>query len=1046
MAGNGGPGKKGPRGTLSRSDNIRKRASKKSGQGAEDASPSVSIASFFNKVPPSAVPCPLCGQTVSRFQINQHIDEVCPQNRGADDDVILVEPASGAGTSGGDWPSCSSPDSAKDFSAPETNTAPPEGCSLKRKLGVGEQSSPYFKRGNSWRGSDAEPTVGAVKNISLGSLASKLSRRRCAQGGKAGHKCAENCLTPGTGDSAGEHHLGDATPEVVSQKENSFPFPRSKGQHSPNGTLTSVTGTPGRAGDCDPEAVRVGSEDSTRVLTPWGDLDRNDLALPPGGGGERTKSPTDPVPNPGQRAACSATHGEAGSRGLSSGERVLSAPAKPTPFRRNQKSSFRRGDTKQYPTEDCPDFRNETAGGHTRPSERLTSRNTSVTVSGTLPDPSGSAADSGGHPYYLRNFLTVLRAVLEESDDVRLFDEHELLLAGQFYALSGGGQKLYVRLFQRKLSWIKTSKLKYVEIGDDLFPYIEELVGAGFLESDSDLRDLAEVLDLLSAPELKTLAQTFHLANPNAQKQQLLEGFFKLAKQRSIFSSKESGIGSVILKRAKDLAGKSIRLCKGPRDVFSRVLLLFTLTDPMEEEEAGSGGQKALSTLLLVNLGRTAFPAYTVKPEHLIFQDREDFLRYATAVHTSNDIAVAMANRDWEEAHRLYKAAEDTWRTLETHPSLRHHAALPEYLRCFTFGWVYTRILSRGVEILQRLRMYEDAVGQLEDLLAQDVYCTDSRGRWWDRLALNLHQHLKETEKVRSPSLSLDSQELSQPHLPHRVSVVGRGRETVSHCETLNEGRGINPISSSSSLAQVTIKGKLCPQTGMGKSVFITEDPGPEDGGEDNELSVVVCSVEELALAHYKQKGFDQGIHGEGSTFSTLYGLLMWDIVFMDGIPDVFRNPYQSCPLDLYTDSFYENRKEAIEARLQLLHAASPEALTEWIGEVWNAQKGKATALVSWERFSSLEQAQNLVCCFGGPFLSGVCRRLSRDLRHCRGGLPDLVVWRTEDRQFKLVEVKGPNDRLSPKQMLWLAELQRLGAAVEVCHVAAIGSKSERLS
>lgn len=43
---------------------------------------------------------------------------------------------------------------------------------------------------------------------------------------------------------------------------------------------------------------------------------------------------------------------------------------------------------------------------------------------------------------------------------------------------------------------------------------------------------------------------------------------------------------------------------------------------------------------------------------------------------------------------------------------------------------------------------------------------------------------------------------------------------------------------------------------------------------------------------------------------------------------------------------------------------------------------------------------------------------------------------------LQLVEVKGPNDRLSPKQMIWLDELQKLGADVEVCHVAAVGAKS----
>lgn len=33
-------------------------------------------------------------------------------------------------------------------------------------------------------------------------------------------------------------------------------------------------------------------------------------------------------------------------------------------------------------------------------------------------------------------------------------------------------------------------------------------------------------------------------------------------------------------------------------------------------------------------------------------------------------------------------------------------------------------------------------------MLSQFVYCPDSRGRWWDRLALNLHQHLKKPEQV----------------------------------------------------------------------------------------------------------------------------------------------------------------------------------------------------------------------------------------------------------------------------------------------------------
>ncbi|MEQ2177139.1 Fanconi-associated nuclease 1 [Goodea atripinnis] len=61
---------------------------------------------------------------------------------------------------------------------------------------------------------------------------------------------------------------------------------------------------------------------------------------------------------------------------------------------------------------------------------------------------------------------------------------------------------------------------------------------------------------------------------------------------------------------------------------------------------------------------------------------------------------------------------------------------------------------------------------------------------------------------------------------------------------------------------------------------------------------------------------------------------------------------------------------------------------------------------------------------------------MAKDYRHCRGGLPDLVVWNTSNNTYK-----GPNDRLSQKQQIWLDELQRLGAEVEVCHVTAIGAR-----
>lgn len=77
-----------------------------------------------------------------------------------------------------------------------------------------------------------------------------------------------------------------------------------------------------------------------------------------------------------------------------------------------------------------------------------------------------------------------------------------------------------------------------------------------------------------------------------------------------------------------------------------------------------------------------------------------------------------------------------------------HHDRAVGFLRHYSEGWLYTRMLSSYVEYLEKGRRYEAANSVLELLLSQCDYCTGSRGRWWERLALNLDQHLKQPNKV----------------------------------------------------------------------------------------------------------------------------------------------------------------------------------------------------------------------------------------------------------------------------------------------------------
>ncbi|XP_075391989.1 fanconi-associated nuclease 1 isoform X2 [Tenrec ecaudatus] len=950
-----------------------------------------SSSSYFNNEPPSELACPICSKMISRYYLTLHL-EMCTKK----DDVMQLDPVPV------DVPNSERP--TVDLARVALEDVMSMKSSLKRPLSPGQgdsakkitkqQASSCFKSNDDLMcGNQYEPRSHNVKIMPLETLSSRLSRKYAKavdKNDELGSHRATNLqsslptvvkrLVANSSEIENKEHIL----ETSFQKENVFQCASLKEKSTPEyivgDTEIMEADSQKDSQECGDSALTPGFSDNALVLLV------PELIL-----GNKLKSPSQD--NLKKQESLRGADGKGGNKYEGSNckevKMTVATDTGPQLYLEAKSKALKGSSIQVLPLE----------GDSVLQNEIISSVPLEKTSSCEVPDRTAEVPPS--HPYYLRNFLMVLEEVFENEDDRMLFDEHEKEIVTKFYNLSASGQKLYVRLFQRKLNWIKVNKLEYEEIDLNLLPVIKELKDAGFIQTEAELQELSEVLELLSAVELKTLAKIFHL-KPNGQKQQLVNSFLQFARQRSVFTwdKHQPGIGAVILKRAKDFAGPCLRICKDPRAVFSRILLLFSLTDSVEDEEAACGGQGQLSTVLLVNFGQIKFPSYTIYRKTKIFQDREDLIRYATAAHMLSDISAAMASGDWDEARELAQCAQKDWSQLKTHPSLRYHEDLPLFLRCFTVGWIYTRILSRNVEILQRLHMYEAVKCINEGLDDPDV-------RTGHRLSL----YQRAVRLRESPGCK------PFRHLFHKLPAIDVG--DVKH---------------------VTITGKVCPQSGPGKSTFVME---VEEAGDP---TTVLCSVEELALAHYRCDGFDQGIHGEGSTFSTLYGLLLWDIIFMDGLPDIFRNAYQAFPLDLYTDSFFTSRRLAIEARLQLIQTAPAQTLCAWLAAAWQAQEGRVASIVDWNRFASLQQAQDLVSCLGGCVLSSVFRQLATDFRHCRAGLPDLVVWNSQNHHFKLVEVKGPNDRLSFKQMIWLDELQKLGAEVEVCHVIPVGAKSKGLS
>ncbi len=73
--------------------------------------------------------------------------------------------------------------------------------------------------------------------------------------------------------------------------------------------------------------------------------------------------------------------------------------------------------------------------------------------------------------------------------------------------------------------------------------------------------------------------------------------------------------------------------------------------------------------------------------------------------------------------------------------------------------------------------------------------------------------------------------------------------------------------------------------------------------------------------------------------------------------------------------------------------------------------------------------------CLPAAHLQLCFRRMLEDLRNHRSGLPDLIQFLPQQRSYRMIEVKGPGDRLQDHQRQWLEFGLGHGMAMSVCHV-----------
>lgn len=73
---------------------------------------------------------------------------------------------------------------------------------------------------------------------------------------------------------------------------------------------------------------------------------------------------------------------------------------------------------------------------------------------------------------------------------------------------------------------------------------------------------------------------------------------------------------------------------------------------------------------------------------------------------------------------------------------------MPYFLRKLTAGTKLLSCISQCITLLEKNKCYKDANQFLELLINQNIYCLNSRGKWYDRLITNYESHLKDEKRA----------------------------------------------------------------------------------------------------------------------------------------------------------------------------------------------------------------------------------------------------------------------------------------------------------
>lgn len=181
--------------------------------------------------------------------------------------------------------------------------------------------------------------------------------------------------------------------------------------------------------------------------------------------------------------------------------------------------------------------------------------------------------------------------------------------------------------------------------------------------------------------------------------------------------------------------------------------------------------------------------------------------------------------------------------------------------------------------------------------------------------------------------------------------------------------------------------------------------------------------LEELGVGRYGEETTTK------SMFRSLFISLLCGPLFAD-VENVFRFSNQQFPLDLNTSSFYSNRMDLIDIKLDQLENLKINEIRKLVE---NAHK-QFKFLRSLTHLSKKEfdTAKDLILLIKKSNLIQIIRHLLDNFQVGEDTNPSAIQINLDEREVKFIEVKAREDELSANKIKWLNFLHSLGLNVEI--------------